>query len=102
MDPRLTSPNEQVLPSLPAAVPEQLLWGAVLYTRTLLRTDAMALGARLGAGLSSEMPLLTAGLHWRQRIGASGIGIALSADARWLVRQPSVWTTLGAGMWLEL
>jgi hypothetical protein len=96
------SPNEQVLPSLPAAVPEQLLWGAVLYTRTLLRTDAMALGARLGAGLSSEMPLLTAGLHWRQRIGASGIGIALSADARWLVRQPSVWTTLGAGMWLEL
>jgi len=43
-----------------------------------------------------------AGIHLRQRIGASGVGIALGADARWLVRQPSVWTTLGAGMWLEL
>ncbi len=94
--------REQILPSLSSAVPERLLWGAVLYARTLLQTDAMALGARLGAGLSTEMPLLITGVHLRQRIGASGLGIALSADARWLVRQPSVWTTLGAGMWLEL
>jgi len=94
--------REQILPSLPSAVPERLLWGAVLYARTLLRADAMMLGTRLGVGLSSEVPLLMAGIHLRQRIGASGVGIALGADARWLVRQPSVWTTLGAGMWLEL